>query len=412
MATTDDPCDDLSAHDALAADPSWTGRVDPDVPPGPLSRAGAARLGRGRGPAGRGRGRRHRRVRRVRPRARVAPAVLRRARRGLGRPQPRGRAHRPARPRRRGAHLPRGAGRRGDGGRDHRVPPPHAAGDGADVVRGRARDDPAPGRPPRPSPADAGPLRTRHGLRRPAARRVHGRAAAAARALRHAPGLPPGRVHARRDRVVARARAAGRLLSLPVRRRAVVVPRRAGVDPALPPCRDRVRRASRARRASSTTRARSARSRPATTCRAAWTPAGSPSWSPSTAWTRTRPSKSRSISRRAVRPRSSSCEAVARRPRGTAGSPRAPRARQLLPRARGVVHRPTRRDEWGIAAFTGRSSHGRGRRPQRPGRALHADLARRRPRSLRGRRQPGARPHGRRARGVAAATSRIRRWPP
>ena len=130
------------------------------------------------------------------------------------------------------------------------------------------------------------------------------------------------------------------------------------------------------------------------------TPAGSPSWSPSTAWTRTRPSKSRSISRRAVRPRSSSCEVVARRPPGTAGSPRAPRTRQLLPRARGVVHRP------GVRRVGDRGVHGpvepiRGRRPQRSGRALHADLARRRSRSVRGRRQPCARPHGRRARGVA-----------
>ena len=33
LATTDDPCDDLSAHDALAADPSWTGRVIPTFRP-------------------------------------------------------------------------------------------------------------------------------------------------------------------------------------------------------------------------------------------------------------------------------------------------------------------------------------------------------------------------------------------
>jgi len=33
MATTDDPCDDLSVHSALAADPTWTGRVMPTFRP-------------------------------------------------------------------------------------------------------------------------------------------------------------------------------------------------------------------------------------------------------------------------------------------------------------------------------------------------------------------------------------------
>lgn len=33
LATTDDPCDDLSAHAALAADPTWTGRVVPTFRP-------------------------------------------------------------------------------------------------------------------------------------------------------------------------------------------------------------------------------------------------------------------------------------------------------------------------------------------------------------------------------------------
>ncbi|MCA0293789.1 MAG: glucuronate isomerase [Actinobacteria bacterium] len=33
LATTDDPCDDLAAHDALAADPSWTGQVAPTFRP-------------------------------------------------------------------------------------------------------------------------------------------------------------------------------------------------------------------------------------------------------------------------------------------------------------------------------------------------------------------------------------------
>src|SRR4051794_39400330 len=33
LATTDDPCDDLSAHSALAADPTWAGRVIPTFRP-------------------------------------------------------------------------------------------------------------------------------------------------------------------------------------------------------------------------------------------------------------------------------------------------------------------------------------------------------------------------------------------
>ena len=33
LATTDDPCDDLSAHAALAADPTWSGRVIPTFRP-------------------------------------------------------------------------------------------------------------------------------------------------------------------------------------------------------------------------------------------------------------------------------------------------------------------------------------------------------------------------------------------
>jgi glucuronate isomerase len=52
LATTDDPCDDLSVHEALRADPSWSGRVIPTfrpdryLEPGPAGWAEAiARLG-------------------------------------------------------------------------------------------------------------------------------------------------------------------------------------------------------------------------------------------------------------------------------------------------------------------------------------------------------------------------------
>ena len=243
----------------------------------------------------------------------------------------------------------------------------------------------------------------------PLRRRVHRRAAPAARALRHAPGLPPHPVHARRDGVVARARAAGRLLPVGLRRRAVVVPRRAGRDPALPRARSPRPRASPAPRASSTTRARSARSRPATTCRAASTPAV---LAELVAEHRLDEDEAVEIAvdlvdrppDRGVQAVSAGCRAPRPRP-ARAGPARAPRARQLLPRAPGLVHRraPDATD-WGIAAFTGRSAAAR-RRAHRPGRALHAGHARRRRRPLRRDRQPRARARRRRARRVAGLPS-------
>ena len=81
----------------------------------------------------------------------------------------------------------------------------------------------------------SGALRGRRRRRHPDPGRVHRRAAPAAGALRHASRVPPRGVHARRDGLVARARAAGRLLPVAVRGRAVVVPRRARGHPALPP---------------------------------------------------------------------------------------------------------------------------------------------------------------------------------
>ena len=190
LATTDDPCDDLSAHAALAADPTWSGRVIPTFRPDrylepaqPGWPDAVARLGE---VADVDTGDYAGYVRR----AGGAPAVLRRARRDLGRPQPRGRPHRPARTGRGGAastarRWPATATRGGGRG----VPPAHAAGDGADVVRRRAGDDAAPGRAPRPPPADRRAVRARHRPRHPAAGRVHRRAAPAAGALRHAPGF-------------------------------------------------------------------------------------------------------------------------------------------------------------------------------------------------------------------------------
>ena len=44
LATTDDPCDDLAAHEALRDDPGWSGRGRADLPSRPLPRSGRAGL--------------------------------------------------------------------------------------------------------------------------------------------------------------------------------------------------------------------------------------------------------------------------------------------------------------------------------------------------------------------------------
>ena len=51
LATTDDPCDDLSAHAALAADPTWSGRVIPTFRPDRYLEPGRARLAATRWPS-------------------------------------------------------------------------------------------------------------------------------------------------------------------------------------------------------------------------------------------------------------------------------------------------------------------------------------------------------------------------
>ncbi len=48
LATTDDPCDDLAAHAALAADPGFAGRVLPTFRPDRYLELGRCRAGRTR----------------------------------------------------------------------------------------------------------------------------------------------------------------------------------------------------------------------------------------------------------------------------------------------------------------------------------------------------------------------------
>ena len=235
LATTDDPVRRPRGARRARGRPDLVGPGDPDLPAGPLPRAGAARLGRGRGAAGRGR-------RASTPAstratcARSSSAAGTSSRTARRRPTTATRTCAPTRsspPRPRASTARRWpARRRADEAvafRRHML---------LEMARMSCEDGLVmtlhPGVRRGHHRPDVERVRGRHRARHPDPGRVHRRAAPAAGALRHAPGLPPGRVHARRDRVVARARAAGRVLPVAVRRRAVVVPRRAGGDPALP----------------------------------------------------------------------------------------------------------------------------------------------------------------------------------
>ena len=162
LATTDDPCSDLAAHAALAADPAWSGRVIPTFRPDrylepaqPGWREAVARLGEA---AKTDTGDYAGYVRALEERRRL----LHRPRRDLSRPQPRRRADRPARARRGGAHLPRGARRRGHRRGSDGVPAAHAGGDGPDVLRRRTGDGAASRRAAQPSPAHLRAVRAGH----------------------------------------------------------------------------------------------------------------------------------------------------------------------------------------------------------------------------------------------------------
>ena len=213
----------------------------PDLPARPVPGGGARRLaGRG-GAARRGQRRRHRRLRRLgRAAMEDRRALLPRARRDLGRPQPRGRRHRAARapPRRSAIYRAALAGT--------------ATAAEAVALRRHMLLEMA-----RMS-CDDGLVMTLHpGVRRnhhgPTSRRfgadtghdipLRGDFTDPLRPLLERYGThpepAPRAVHARRDGVLARARAAGRLLPVGLRGRAVVVPRRSRGRPALPARRHR-----------------------------------------------------------------------------------------------------------------------------------------------------------------------------
>ena len=152
-----------------------------------------------------------------------------------------------------------------------------------------------------------------------------------------APEPAPGAVHSRRDDVLPRDRAAGRVLPVRLRGRAVVVPGRPGRDPPLPRRGHRDRRIRPARPASSTTPGRSARSPPGTTCRAGWTPATSPPGRRDTDSTRTRRRRRSTTSWWTTRNGRSSCD---RRPPPSPAPP-APRSESPIS-GRATSSAPTR----------------------------------------------------------------------
>ena len=233
LATTDDPADDLAAHAALRADPTFTGRVVPTFRPDRYLEAGRPDWARDvlhlgavagidtgcyagwvaamedrrthfRRHGGVSTDHSHEDVGTEPLDAAEAERIYREALAGTVEPRP------------------------GDGAAQA-----HAAGDGPDGDRGRPHHDAAPRGAPRPPPADGRSVRAGHRPRPAAARRLHRRPAAAARPVRHPPEPHARALHARRVRVLPRARPARRLLPVGVRRRALVVPRRTRRHPPL-----------------------------------------------------------------------------------------------------------------------------------------------------------------------------------
>jgi len=235
LATTDDPCDDLTAHAALVADPTWSGRVIPTFRPDrylEASEAGwseaVAHLGEVSGVdtgtyAGWVTAMEGRRLYFIEHGARSADHAHTDA--GTE-PLETSEADRIYQAAQGGTALPSEAVAL----RRHMLleMARMSTEDGltmtlhVGVRRGHHG----------PSNARFGPD-TGHRTRHPAARRLHRPAAAPARAVRHAPQPEPGALHARRDRVLTRAGAAGRLLPVGLHRGALVVPRRTRRGPAL-----------------------------------------------------------------------------------------------------------------------------------------------------------------------------------
>ena len=292
LATTDDPCDDLAAHAALAADPTWTGRVIPTFRPDRYLEPALPGLARRR---------RARSARRPTSTPATTPATCERA----GEPAPAtssqhgATAGRP-RPRRRCAptrssaaeaeRASTGAALAGSDRRARRVAfRRHML---FEMARMSCDDGLVmtlhPGVRAQPPPADRARFGPTPGHDIPARARVHRRRCARCWSASARTRLPPI-VLSRSTRPSGRAS----WRRWPASTRRSTSGRRGGSSTLPTPCAASARRsprppASPAPRASSTTRARSARSRRATTCPAGSTPACWPTSWPSTASTRTR----------------------------------------------------------------------------------------------------------------------------
>ena len=234
LATTDDPCDDLGAHEVLVDDPSWTGRVIPTFRPDRYLEAGQPGW----------------------------PGAIAELAEASGIDTGDYAGYIDALEQRRQHFIAHGATAADHGHADARTDPLDLA-DAKRIYRaalaGKATaaeavafrrhmvlemarmscDDglvmtlhPGVVRGHHPPTADRFGADAGHDI--PVALELTNALASAPRALRHDARIPPRRLHRRRDGVVTRARPARGLLPVGVRRCAVVVPRRARRDQAVP----------------------------------------------------------------------------------------------------------------------------------------------------------------------------------
>ena len=233
IATTESPLDPLAHHRAIR-ESGWNGRVVTAYRPDPVvdpdfegfreqhrALRGADRL-------------RYAVLVRLSRGASQAPRVLPRVRSDLDRPRPSERGDRQPFDSGGGSAVRPHPRRRFHAGGGGAVPRADADRDGGDEP-GRRNGDAAPSRiAAQPQRRALRPLRPRHGGRHPDAHRLCARAEAAARPLRRRDGADADPLHARRDILRPRARAARRPLSVPEARAALVVLRQSRRDAALP----------------------------------------------------------------------------------------------------------------------------------------------------------------------------------
>ena len=231
-------------HQKLAGDPTWTRQGRPDLPPRQVPRAGHARRGTAWSTARRGRRHRHRQLCR---------AGSRRWRTGARSSRPHGavstdHSHRDARVEPLDGRRGRAALRAGP--RRARSPSSRVTRCVATSCSQQARMAAEDGLVMTMHPAvyrnhhapTFETVRRRRRRRHPDGRRVHQRSATDAGRVRHLTRTSRSSFHHRRDRLLPRAGAAGRVLPVGLRRGALVVHRLARGDGPLPQRGHRVRR--------------------------------------------------------------------------------------------------------------------------------------------------------------------------